>query len=183
MSKRILVPIADGSEELEAIAIVDILRRAKAEVEMVGVGELTLKCSKGVKVLADTSIDQIRDREYDAIVIPGGMPGAENIKNSEKFANILMAHAKKGVLIGAICASPAIVLEHYGLTKGKRITCHPAFAHLIRNGIYEPKPLVFDPNLLTGKSAGYAIDFAIKLVEILFPKDILHEVKMGLSIA
>ncbi|MCX7857168.1 MAG: DJ-1/PfpI family protein [Deltaproteobacteria bacterium] len=181
--KRVLVPLAEGSEELEAIAIVDILRRAKARVEIVGIGGKILTCSKGVRIIADMPIEEVTtDLHYDAIIIPGGMPGSENIRDCKAFIDILQVNAKRGALIGAICAAPAVVLDYHGMTKEKKVTCHPAFSHLLKHGIYEPQAIVVDSNLVTGKSAGYAIDFALKIMEILCPDDIKKDVILGLSI-
>jgi len=180
---RILVPLAEGSEELEAVAIVDVLRRAGAKVNIVSIGGKSVTCSKGVKIEAEVLLDEVGGLYYDAIVIPGGMPGAENIRNSEKFVAVLRNHFEKGAIIGAICASPAVVLDYHGITKGRRITCHPAFSHLVKHSFYSPDPLVMDSQFITGKSAGYAIDFALKLVELLFPSHVFEEVKEGMGLS
>ncbi|MDW8002246.1 MAG: DJ-1/PfpI family protein [Deltaproteobacteria bacterium] len=181
--KLVLVPLAYGSEELEAVSIIDILRRANAKVDIVTIGdEKLLECSKGVKILGEKVIDEVKGVKYDAIVVPGGMPGAENIRNSEEFSKILLDHVKSGALIGAICASPVVVLDYLGLTKGKRITCHPSFAPMLKHGIYDPQPVVVDSNIVTGKSAGFALEFALKIVELLFPEEVVVNVKKGLAL-
>ncbi len=180
--KRVLVPLAEGSEELELVAVVDILRRAGAQVEMVAVDGKIINCSKGVKIVADKSLDEIEETDYDAVIIPGGMPGADNIRKSEKFIGILKRHAERKATIGAICASPALVLDYHGITQGKKVTCHPEFSHMVKNGVYEPEPVVVDSNIVTGKSAGYAIDFALKVAGLLFPDEVIKGVCKGLGI-
>lgn len=180
--KKILVVIAEGSEELEAVSIIDVMRRAKAEVDVASIGEKRVRCSKGVELLAEKGIEEVVDEDYHLIAIPGGMPGAQNIVGSQAFARALKRHFEKGGLVGAICAAPAIVLEGLGITSGRRLTCHPAFSHLVREGIYEGLPIVADGNLITARGAGQAIEFALRLLEALFDRQTVEEVKAGMAI-
>jgi 4-methyl-5(b-hydroxyethyl)-thiazole monophosphate biosynthesis len=127
--RTVLVPIATGSEELEAVAVIDILVRAGAAVTVASVsGSLQVTCSRGVKLVADALLDELADTAYDAIVLPGGMPGAEHLANSAALERMLRAHAAAGRLTAAICAAPVVVLQKHGLLAGRAATAHPAFS-------------------------------------------------------
>lgn len=127
--KQVLVPIADGSEEIEAVGVIDTLVRAGARVTVASVmGGPTVTCSRGVKLVADAMIGDVVDKLFDAIVLPGGMPGAEHLASSEPLAALLKAQAASGRLTAAICAAPVVVLQKHGLLEGKKATAHPAFS-------------------------------------------------------
>ncbi|MCP4665846.1 MAG: DJ-1 family protein, partial [Deltaproteobacteria bacterium] len=115
MSKKVLVPIAEGTEEIEAVCIIDVLRRAGAEVIVASVDGLQVTASRGVKLVADKLISQCVDEVYNLVALPGGIPGAEHLRDSEDLTGILNRQYKAGRLYGAICASPAVVLQHHGL--------------------------------------------------------------------
>lgn len=124
---KVLVPLANGSEELEAVTIIDILVRGGVEVTVASVHEsLEIACSRGVKLLASRHIKACCDFDWDLIVIPGGMPGASNLQKSSILKTILHKHNGENKLIGAICASPAIVLSEFGLLENKKATCYPS---------------------------------------------------------
>jgi len=125
----VLVPIADGSEEIEAVCIIDTLVRAGAHVTVASVmDQHQVTCSRGVKIVADALIGDVGARTFDAIVIPGGMPGAEHLAKSEPLAALLKAQASAGRLNAAICAAPVVVLQKHGLLVGRKATAHPAFS-------------------------------------------------------
>jgi 4-methyl-5(b-hydroxyethyl)-thiazole monophosphate biosynthesis len=180
--KKVLVVLAEGSEELEAVSIIDVLRRAKARLDVVSVGDLEVTCSKGLRLSCEKRIEEVIDEEYDLIAIPGGMPGAQNLSASAPFIGLLRRHLQRGGLVGAICAAPAVVLEPLRATSGKRVTCHPAFRHLLKAGTYDDSPVVVDGNLITGKGAGHAIAFALRLLETLFDPETVEEVKSGMTL-
>lgn len=166
MNKKVLVPIADGSEEIETACIVDTLRRADAEVTVASVStEITVTMSRNMKFQADKFITECNE-EYDLIVLPGGMPGAENLKNSQKLTELLQKQKNSGKLYAAICASPAIVLQHHNLLEGKKATCYPAFMDKLTNPSNEP--VLVDGNCITSQGPGTAISFALELVNLLF---------------
>jgi len=169
MAKKVLVPIADGTEEIEAVCIVDTLRRAGAEVTVASVsGSLQITASRGVKIVADAFIAECSDKAYDLVVLPGGMPGATNLRDSKELAEILKHQQQQGRLYGAICASPAVVFEHHGLIGTHKATCYPSFAKELQNPA--DSPVVVDGTLVTSQGPGTAIEFALKLVELLFDK-------------
>ena len=128
MEKKVLVPISDGIEELEAIGIIDTLRRADAKVTVASVDGLQITASCGTKIIADTLIENCINKEYDLIALPGGLPGAEHLRDSKVLTSLLKKQVADGKLYAAICASPVVVLQYHGLLKGKKATVNPALA-------------------------------------------------------
>jgi protein deglycase len=115
MAKKVLVPIADGTEEIEAVCLIDTLRRAGAEVTVASVDGIQVTASRGVKIVADARIAECLHQTYDGIVLPGGMPGAEHLRDSAGLIEMLQKQNQAGRLYGAICAAPAVVLRPHGL--------------------------------------------------------------------
>ncbi len=175
MSKKVLVPVADGSEEIEAVCIIDVLRRAGAEVTVASVGELQITASRGVKLVADTCITDCTDKTYDCIALPGGMPGAEHLRDSKELITLLRHQTDGGRLFAAICAAPVVVLQHHGLLGGRRATSHPGFSDALEKEEVGSR-VVVDGNCVTSRGPGTAIEFALTLVEILFGKEKADEV-------
>lgn len=182
MEKNVLVPVADGSEELETVAIVDVLRRAGAKVTVAAVKELMITGSKGVIFMADRLLSECVRETFSLIALPGGMPGAEHLRDAKSLIAMLKTQAEQGRLSGAICASPAVVLHSHGLLRGKRFTCHPNFAHPLPQELYSLDPVVVDGNLVTSRGAGTAVEFALTLIELLYDRDKAKEVRRGLAI-
>ncbi len=181
MEKSVLVPMANGSEELETVAIVDIVRRAGASVVLASVNELTVRGSKGVSFVADRLLSDCVHEVFDLIALPGGMPGAEALRDSSILIDLIRRQAREGRFYAAICASPAVVLYPLGLLEGKRFTCHPHFVFGI-DGQLVDKPVVVDGNLITGRGAGRAIDFGLVLVEVLYGPEKAFEVSQGMAL-
>jgi 4-methyl-5(b-hydroxyethyl)-thiazole monophosphate biosynthesis len=176
MAKKVLVPIADGTEEIEAVCIIDVLRRAGAAVTVASVGELQVTASRGVKLVADQLIDECMDETYDLVVLPGGMPGAEHLRDSKELERILKDQRDKGRLYGAICAAPAVVLKHHGLLNQRQATCHPSFVSHLENIDMVDARVVVDGTCVTSRGPGTALEFALKLVELLYGEDKAKEV-------
>jgi 4-methyl-5(b-hydroxyethyl)-thiazole monophosphate biosynthesis len=172
MSKKVLVPIADGTEELEAVTIIDCLRRAKADVTVASVSQKQITASRGVRLVADVLISDCANQAYDLIALPGGAKGAENLRDNAELIGMLKQQVASGRLYAAICAAPAVVLEHHGLLKNKKATCYPAFK--LSNSV--DAKVVVDGNCITSKGPGTAIDFSLKLIELLFNKEISKQV-------
>jgi 4-methyl-5(b-hydroxyethyl)-thiazole monophosphate biosynthesis len=168
MSEKVLVCIADGIEELESVTVIDVLRRAGAEVTVASVNEITITASRETKIQADKSIRDCVDEEFDLVVLPGGMPGAENLKKSADLQEILKNQAQKGNFYAAICASPAVVLAELGLLENKKATCYPAMKDKLPN--WQNQPVVIDGNSITSQGPATALEFALKLTELLFDK-------------
>ena len=176
MTKRVLVPIADGTEEIEAVCIIDVLRRAEAEVVVASVGAKEVTCSRGVKIVADKLIGECRDDTFDMIVLPGGIPGAENLRDSADLIELLKQQAGSGGFFGAICASPAVVLQAHGLLENRQATTHPGFVdQLLPNSGIESR-VVVDGNCITSRGPGTALEFSLKLVEMLYGPEKAAEV-------
>jgi len=168
VSKTVLVPIANGTEEMEAVCIINILRRAGAQVTVASVaGALAIEASQKMKIEADCLIEACVTTKYDMIVLPGGMPGATNLSVSEPLFALLTAHVAAGKLYGAICASPAIVLEKHGLLEGKTATCYPAFQDQLSN-VQPDKAVVVDGNCITSQGPATVMPFALACVAALY---------------
>jgi 4-methyl-5(b-hydroxyethyl)-thiazole monophosphate biosynthesis len=167
MSKHVLVPIADGTEEIEAVTIIDVLRRAGAEVTVASVDGEQITASRGVRIVADCLIGQCVDIHYDLVVLPGGMPGAEHLRDSEPLKQILQRQSDAGGLVGAICAAPAVVLEAHGLLENRKATCHPNHVKSLHDPTAAGVPVLVDGACVTSQGPGTAMAFALKLVELL----------------
>lgn len=182
MEKKVLVPVAQGTEEMEAITIIDVLRRAGANVIVASVDEINIKASKGIEFKADRLLKDCMGEAFDLIVLPGGIPGAQNLRDSKELGILLKKQAAQKKYYGAICASPAVVLHHYGLVTPGRVTCHPGFAHQIDNGNIDEASVVMDKNCITSRGAGTACDFALTLVEVLYSAETKKQVAQGLAL-
>jgi len=171
MSKTVLVPIADGTEEIEAVATIDVLRRAGALVTVASVGKSQVTASRGVNLVADQLISACVHETYDLIALPGGIPGSEHLRDSRELTQILKDQKEKGGYIAAICAAPAVILGHHGLIDSAAVTCHPFFAHQLDGHEVRESPVVKDGTLITSRGAGTALQFALTLVEILYGRE------------
>lgn len=166
--KKIAILFADGTEEIEGLTPVDILRRAGAECDIVSVGKEFLTGSHNIVVKADKLIDEIYKTEYDAIVIPGGMPGATNIAKNKNALSLIEYAVKHGKLVASICASPAVVLSANGFIKGKKATCYPAkqFVEMMGEN-YTGTDVEIDENLITANGPKSALNFSLEIVKAL----------------
>jgi 4-methyl-5(b-hydroxyethyl)-thiazole monophosphate biosynthesis len=183
MVKKVLVPIADGTEEIEAVCIIDVLRRAGAEVTVAAVGGLQVTASRGVKLVADRSVSACKTVTYDLVALPGGMPGAEHLRDSRDLEEILKRQAREGRWYAAICAAPAVVLQPYGLLAGRRATCHPNFVDRLEKTDALESRVVVDGRCVTSRAPGTAIEFALKLVEALYGEEKATEVARPMVVA
>lgn len=162
--KKVCVLLAEGFEEVEALTISDIMRRAKVSCDLISIKDKKVTSSHGVTVEADKLLDD--DIEYDLIVLPGGMPGATNLRDDERVIKILKKQNKEGKLIGAICAAP-IVLGKAGLTDGRKITSYPGYEDELPNCDYSEEAVVVDGNIITSRGPATAMAFSYKLLEML----------------
>ena len=167
MPKTALVPIADGTEEIEAVCIIDTLRRAEVEVTVASVGPLEITASRSVKIVADKIISECVSNTYDLIALPGGLPGAEHLRDSAELTELLYEQKKAGRLYAAICASPAVVLQHHRLLEGTKATCYPSLQKELNQKNVSIDRVVVDGNCVTAQGPAIAIEFALKLVELL----------------
>jgi protein deglycase len=180
---RVLVPLAEGFEEIEAIAIVDLLRRADIEVCTASLGAREVTGSHGITVVADASLDEAVAGDYDMIVLPGGMPGTSHLKSDARVARLLRQFAESGRYTAAICAAPS-VLAHAGLLEGRRATSFPGFLTLgSAPGIrLSEDPVVVDGKVATSRGPGTAVAFGLALIELLEGPDARRAVQERLQL-
>lgn len=181
--KKAIVFLADGFEEIEAISIIDILRRASIDVTTVSINMVeTVTGAHNITVIADTTIDRAIIDEVDAVILPGGMPGALNLENCEPVREILINLYKQGKLLGAICAAP-MVLGGLGLLKGKDATCYPGFEEKLIGANITGQATSKSGNVITGKGPGFATEFALALVTEMRGEGVAEEVAAGMLLA
>ncbi len=166
----IYVFLADGFEEIEAVATIDILRRAELDVKIVGVGSKNITGAHHITIMADITDKEATAKGLEMIVLPGGMPGALNLEKSEYVKDIIKLCDAYDLYIAAICAAPSI-LGRMGLCKGKNITCYPGFETQLPDSNYTGGGVTVDGKYITGKGPGVAIDFSLKLVEMLLGEE------------
>jgi len=160
---KVLIPLASGFEEIEALAVTDILRRAEIEVVLAGLQSALVASARNVGVTPDTTIDTVIVEPYDMIILPGGQPGTDNLNADPRIHILLKEFSVKGKLISAICAAP-IVLAAAGLLKGVNVTCYPTYCDRLNGGIYKDAPVVVDGIFTTSQGPGTAIQFGLAIV-------------------
>lgn len=162
--KKVAVLFHDGFEEIEALSVVDVMRRANVDCTMVGMDKLEVTSSHQIKIKMDRLYDDLND--YDAVVIPGGMPGASNLKNDQRVIALVKKFNQAGKIIGAICAGP-IVLKEADVIDGKTVTCYPGFEEQLTGANYQEALVQTDGNIVTGKGPAAALAFSFALLEAL----------------
>lgn len=169
---RVLIPLAPGFEELEAVSLSNILRRAGIDVVTAGLHPGTVCASRGTVVVPDTSLEQVMHEDFDLVVLPGGLPGADNLRDDPRIIHLLQRTYVEGRLVGAICAAPK-VLAQAGLLSGRRATHYPGAmnADALEGVSDSTEAIEIDGRVLTSRSPGTAMDFALVLVEQLVGRD------------
>lgn len=163
----VLVPIANGTEEMEAVIIIDMLRRAGLDVVVAGDGDM-VTCSRGIRIIPDIAIDDIADDdEYSAVILPGGAQGVENFIANHALANIIARHKKKKAVIGAICAAPRVLHEFGMLKANQKVTSHPSVELDLKAYQYSLERVVNDAGIVTSRGAGTAFEFALELIRLM----------------
>ena len=163
--------LANGFEEIEGLAPVDILRRGGVEVKTVSVtGDLMVETSHGITVMADLLFEDTDLSDADMLLLPGGMPGSKNLNAHEGVRAAVMAQAKKGGRIGAICAAP-MVLGGLGLLKGKRATCSPGFEVYMDGADYTAELFTVDGNIITGEGPAATLPYAYRILSFFIPEE------------
>lgn len=161
--KRVLVPLAEGFEELEAVTIIDMLRRAGVEVVVAALAGNPVRGSHGIALSADAALDDVAGQEFDLVALPGGMPGASTLRDDPRIGAIVRRLHGRGSRIAAICAAP-MALEAAGVLKGRRATCFPGVLDAAAGITLVDEPVVVDGRVITSRGPGTALDFALELV-------------------
>ena len=177
---KVLVPLAEGCEELEAVTIIDLLRRAGIEVVTAGLKPGIVKASRGVQLMPDMTLDEALPGHYDMVVLPGGMPGAAHLKADARIIGLLKKMADGGQYTAAICAAP-MVLAEAGILNGKQATCYPGFLDGLPGVTVSTANVVQDGKVLTSRGPGTAMDFALTLIKVLAGSDMRQQVEAALA--
>lgn len=178
---KIIVPISNGFEEIEAISIIDICRRADIEVTIAAVENILTVGAHSIKIEADCMIEDINSNDFDMIVLPGGLPNAFTLADNEKVQSLLKEFKKQDKNIGAICAAPFAL--HKADVLNETYTCYPSFEKKIKeNGYKDSDSVIVDKKVITSKGPATAMDFALEIVKILKGSKIYEEMKSALLV-
>lgn len=179
--KKIVIILANGFEEVEAVTPIDVLWRGGVEVIIAGVGNKEITGSHGIKIKCDTTVKQIVADDFDGVVIPGGMPGATNISESAEAGRFIESMYQDGKLVAAICASPAIVLSPLKVLDGKKSTGYPGFENEFSNSVeLKTDKVVVDGNVITSRGPGTASDFSFAILKYLAGAEQSESVARGM---
>ncbi|MGL4737346.1 MAG: DJ-1 family glyoxalase III [Cellulosilyticaceae bacterium] len=176
---KVAVLFATGYEEIEALSVVDVLRRAQIDTMMVGIEDEYVTSSRAITIKMDTTLNNLNKDTIDFLILPGGMPGVKNLYENnivQEWVKDFDAQQKK---IGAICAAPSI-LGRLGVLKGKCATCYPGFEQDLEGATLREERVVEDGHVITGIGAGASLEFAFKILEIIKGKDEADQIKMGM---
>ncbi len=178
---RVLIPLAQGCEELEAVTLIDLLRRAGIHVVTAGLDEHPVRGSRGTVLVPDTTLDQALHQAFDMIALPGGQPGANNLNADARIHSLLKKMAAQNQYTAAICAAP-LVLANAGLLHGKRATSFPGVLDKMNlpDVTLQTAPVVQDGKVITSRGPGTAMDFALTLIDVLVGRAKRDEVEAGL---
>ena len=178
---KIILAISNGFEEIEAISIIDVCRRANIKVTIAAVEDLTTIGAHNIKIQADCKIEDISSDDFDMIVLPGGLPNAFTLADNEKVQSLLKEFKLKNKKIGAICAAPYAL--HKADVLNENFTCYPSFENKIKiDGYHKNDAIVIDNNVITSQGPATAMIFALEIVNILCSEEIYTEVKNGLLV-
>ncbi len=182
MMKKVLIPLASGFEELEAVTVIDLLRRADIDVTVAGLDDGVITGSRGTRILPDSNLTSAADLDYDMIVLPGGLPGADNLNEDSRIHGLLQQMASSGRYIAAICAAPK-VLANAGLLDNKEMTSYPgSLSKVAVEGMHNTgQAVVIDGKVITSRGPGTAMDFALQLIQLLVGEKVRNQVEEGLQ--
>lgn len=168
--KKVILFFANGTEEIEALTALDLLRRAGAEVVLAGVGGREVTGSHGIRITADVDASDITSFDFDMVVVPGGMPGTMHMDGSEIVDKALRTTFENGGFITAICAAP-LVLGKRGYLKNKKAICYPGFESYLEGAVLSETRVCRDGNVITAAGAGVAMEFALALISALYGEE------------
>lgn len=174
---KVFVPLADGFEDVEAMTVIDILRRAGIDVDVVGIPGSVIESRSGVRIMTDKKLSEVNVDEYDGIILPGGNRGVTNLSRSLSLLEMIKRLNTRGKLIAAICAAP-LILAKLGILDNRKATIYPG---LERELPYpRSQPVVVDENIVTSQGPGTAMEFALKIVELLVGKKEANDLRRKL---
>lgn len=178
----VLIPLAEGAEELEAVTVIDLLRRANIEVVVAGLKPGPVRCSRGTVLAPDMTLDEALTRDYDMVVLPGGQPGATHLEEDARIIALVKRMASAQRYTAAICAAPR-VLATAGVLDGRRATGFPGTLDPVRfpHVRIEEQPVVADGRIVTSRGPGTAMDFALSLIDLLAGRELRERVQAGLQ--
>jgi 4-methyl-5(b-hydroxyethyl)-thiazole monophosphate biosynthesis len=179
VTARVLVPLAPGCEELEAVTIIDLLRRAGIEVVVAGIEAGAVTASRGVRLLPDVKLDEALKMDYDLVALPGGLPGADNLAADERLTSLLREMNESGRYVAAICAAPKVLAQN-GILSGKKATAFPGVLQAEQHPDITGDAVTRDGKVITSRAAGTAMDFALELIETLTDRETRDSVEAGL---
>ncbi len=178
---KVLVPLAEGFEEIEAVTIIDVLRRGEIEVVTAGLGSKSVRGAHDIILTADVELSEVVESDFNTVVLPGGMPGSANLRDNSRVISIIKdIYDRKGT-VAALCAAP-IVLAEAGILEKRKVTCFPGFEKELRGADYYGEPVMEDGNIITGRGPGCAIPFALKLVEAISGKGTADRLKKSMQV-
>lgn len=179
--KKTFLFLANGFEEMEAVAVADVLLRGGVELQTVSLaGCLQVTGAHGIEVTADILFSQLREEEAECLIFPGGMPGAQNIAEHKEVIALLQRHYDKGLYVAAICAAPALVLSQLKVSRQLRLTCYPGFEKYLPEANVLSDGVVVDDKVITGKGPGFAVQFGFTVLECLRSAEVAKEVAAGM---
>ncbi len=178
---KLILFLADGFEEIEALTPVDYLRRVDVTIDTVSItNEKEVRGAHNIRVIADKTIDDLEDLEaYDGVIIPGGIPGATNLRDNPRVIGLVQKMNNQGKLASAICAGP-IVLEKAGILGGKKLTSHPGFSQEFKDYDYQEDNVVVDGNIITSRGPALAVDFTIEIARFLLGDQAVEKIKKSI---
>lgn len=179
---KVLVPMAPGCEELEAVTIIDLLRRADIEVITASLDDEPVTCSRGTTICADSYLGDVLNTDFDLMVLPGGLPGADNLNADPRIHQLITRLSNQGKYIAAICAAPKVLVEN-GILDGKKATAYPGSLSALDTSKIElnEDAIQIDGKVITSRGPGTAMDFTLTLIEVLLGKDARDQVEIPLQ--
>lgn len=172
------IVLAEGFEDVEAVTVIDVLRRADFSVDVAGFSPDPVSGARGVRVIPDRDVNDLKKKIFDVLVLPGGTKGAERLAASPVVREMILAHHRAGKFIAAICAAPAVVLAPLGILDGKRAACFPGFESKFPASVrFEAERVVVDGNLITSRAMGTAMEFSLAIVAALRGRDAAEKIR------
>lgn len=178
--RKLIIILAEGFEEIEALTVVDVLRRADYICDMVSLGDLQVRGAHGITVMADKDISEGSLHDYEGVILPGGMPGTINLKNDIRVIELVKEFYASGKLVAAICAAPT-VLAKADIVNGKCITSYPDFKEEFDHSIYKEDLVVREENILTSRGAATALEFSYEILNYFGEEEKSEDLKEAMT--